>query len=85
MPRVFITQKKDNLSLTRGTTCPIVAPVDTKLTLTPAEERVFDEALVRRFDTCLKDVTKRGVEGCAQWAAEQARALIDARRNAVNS
>lgn len=59
--------------------------MDAKLDLTPAEERVFDETLVRRYDACLKSLTSRGLEGCAQWAGEQARALIEARRRVVNS
>lgn len=58
--------------------------MDSKQTLTPAEERLFDEVLVRRYDLCLKSSLKsRGLEGCAHWAVEQAKALIEARRTAV--
>lgn len=58
--------------------------MDAKLDLTPAEERVFDETLVSRYDLCLRAITERGLEGCAQLANEQARALIEARRRVVN-
>lgn len=63
-----------------------VIPMDSKQALTPAEEALFDEVLVRRYDLCLsKSLKTRGLEGCARWAVEQAKALIEARRTAVIS
>lgn len=59
--------------------------MDSKQALTPAEERLFDEVLVRRYDLCLKSLKSRGLEGCAHLAVEQAKALIEARRTAVIS
>lgn len=59
--------------------------MDSKQTLTPAEEALFDQVLVRRYDICLKSVKSLRLEGCAHLAVEQAKALIEARRSAVIS
>jgi hypothetical protein len=47
---------------------------------TAAEQKLLDEVAKERFNVCLSEISDRGLEGCAQWAYEQARAFIDARR-----
>lgn len=52
----------------------------TKRKLTAAEQRVFDQVLVERYPHCLKEINERGLEGCAQWSAEQAQVALNQRR-----
>lgn len=57
----------------------------TRTKRTPAEQRLLDEVAKERFGVCLAEINERGIEGCAQWAYQQARAFIDARRNEQKS
>jgi hypothetical protein len=47
---------------------------------TATEQRLLDEVAKERFHFCLSELTERGVEGCAQWAYDQAEAFIEERR-----
>lgn len=44
------------------------------------EQAVWDEIFIHRYNFCLSEVNERGLEGCAQWAADQADAAIAERR-----
>lgn len=44
------------------------------------ERRFWDQVFVERYPHCLKEITERGLEGCAQWADEQARVALAQRR-----
>jgi hypothetical protein len=56
----------------------------TQRKLTAAEQRLFDQVLVERYPHCLKEISARGLEGCARWAVEQSAVLIEARRQFLN-
>jgi hypothetical protein len=47
---------------------------------TEQEQRFWDEVFIDRFPACLKELNKRGLEGCAQWAADQANVALNQRR-----
>jgi hypothetical protein len=57
----------------------------TKRKLTPAEQRLFDQVLVERYPACLQQINERGLEGCAQWAVDQAAVLINTRRRYLDN
>lgn len=46
---------------------------------------MWDEIFVLRFDRCLEQLSERGLEGCARWAADQADAAIAQRRESQKS
>jgi hypothetical protein len=56
----------------------------TQRKLTAAEQRLFDQILIERYPHCLKEISQRGLEGCARWAVEQSAVLIEARRQFLN-
>jgi hypothetical protein len=45
-----------------------------------SEQRFWDKVFRDRFDRCLSELNERGLEGCAQWADEQARVALAQRR-----
>jgi hypothetical protein len=47
---------------------------------TAAEQRLMDEVAAERFGVCLTELSERGLEGCAQWAYDQAEAFVAERR-----
>lgn len=63
----------------------MLSKMSTKRKLTPTEQRLFDRVLADRYTHCLREINERGLEGCAQWAIDQAQVLINARRRHLNN